>query len=355
VTTIQQLLANITPTELTEFARAVPVRGDLILQDQVLPTRVIQNVKYRTRNRSLTVAAAKYRSFNTPTPWLRAAGAFSVKEGFLPPLGGKSAIDEYQAILQEIARGSNDQSLLDAVYDNVTNQVLGIYARLELGIGDLLTDGILTINENGQVLAADFGVPAGNKPTAAVLWNAANAKPLTDELAWIQFLADQGKPAPGRALTSRKVMSTLLQNKEYRDTYWGGETSGVTRPGLTPEQFNSVRGTYGLPPITTYDAQVAVEDETTGAIVSQRVLPDDRFLLLPPSAGEDLGNTLMGITAESLVLDATSNPRITGQFAGGLISTTKYEDDPVAVTTKTTAVGMPVLHTPDTFVTAKVL
>jgi hypothetical protein len=63
----------------------------------------------------------------------------------------------------------------------------------------------------------------------------------------------------------------------------------------------------------------------------------------------------MGTTAESLVLDATSNPRITGTNAGGLISTATYEDDPVAVTTKTTAVGMPVLHTPDAFVTAKVL
>jgi hypothetical protein len=355
VTTIQQLLAAITPQDLTEFARAVPVRGDLILQDQVLPTRVIQNVKYRTSNRSLTVAAAKYRSFNAPTPWLRAQGTFSVKEGFLPPLGGKSAIDEYQAILQEIARGSNDQSLLDAVFDKVENQVLGIYARLELGVGDLLTDGVLTISENGQALTADFGVPSGNKPTAAVLWNAANATPLTDELAWIQYLADNGKPVPDRALTSRRVLTTLLKNTEYRDTYWGGATSGVSRPGLTVEQFNSVRGQYGLPPITTYDAQVAVENESTGAIAAQRVLPDDRFILLPPAAGESLGNTLMGITAEALVLDTAANPRITGQYAGGLVSTVKYEDDPVAVTTKTTAVGMPVLHTPDAFVTAKVL
>ena len=355
MTTIQQMLAAITPTDLTDFARAVPVRGDLTLQDSVLPTRVINNVKYRTSNRSLQIAAAKYRSFNAPTPWLRAAGALSVKEGFLPPLGGKSAIDEYQAILQEIARGSNDQSLLDAIFANIENQVLGIYARLELGAGDVLVDGVLTINENGQALTADFGVPAGNKPTAAVLWNAAGATPLTDELAWIQYLADNGKPAPARAQTSRKVLSTLIQNEEYRNTYWGGETSGVTRPGLTLEQFNSVRGTYGLPPITLYDTQVEVENETTGAIESKRVIPDDRFLLLPPSTGTDLGNVLMGTTAESLVLDATSNPRITGTNAGGLISTATYEDDPVAVTTKTTAVGMPVLHTPDAFVTAKVL
>lgn len=352
--TIAQILADIPAQELTEFARAVPVREDFILQTSVLPTDVINSVKYRTRNRSVTVAAANYRAWDTPTPRLRSTAARSIKEGNLLPLGGKESVDEFETILAYINRGADGQDLINGIYDNVGNQSLSIHARLELAAGDVLADGILQIEENGVLLSADFGIPTGNKPVAAVLWDNAAATPLTDERTWIDAQVNAGRPRPARALTSNSVRALLAQNTEYRNAFWGGEVDGVIRPPLLPGQVDQVRAQYNLPPITTYDVIVPVADDD-GDISYERTIPENRFILLPPDTAGDLGNTLMGLTAEALVLDATSNPRITGSEAAGLISTAQYEDDPVAVTTKTTATGLPVLHTPEHIVTARVL
>lgn len=353
---LQHLIQGIDATELTTFSRAIPVRTDFLLSQSILPTRVINSVKYSTSQSSITVGAAKYRAFNAPTPFLRATAAKSVREGYLLPLGGKEAIEEFAIILDEIARGANDERLLEALYNNIQNQTLAIHSRLEVAAGDVLADGILTINENGVVQEANYGVPSAHKPTASVLWsNVATARPLTDELAWIQTLADAGLPIPERVVTSRKVLSFMIQNAEYRNTYWGGETAGVTRPSLTPEQFNSVRGQYGLPAITIYDVQVAIADEVTGALSTVRVLPENKFLMFPPNTGQGLGNTLMGLTAEGIAMSAGQNPGIVRSDAAGIISTVQVEDDPVAITTKTGAVGLPVLHTPGEYIAATVL
>lgn len=343
------LLENITPADLTAFARAVPVRQDFALSTRILPTRVIRNVKYRTRNRSVTVNAAKYRAFDAPTPFLRSSVRRSIREGYLPPLGGKEAIEEFEVILAEIARGADDQSLLDAVFDNVENQVLGIRARVEAAAGDLLTDGVIDIDENDVIYEADFGVPAEHLPVAATPWNVDGARPLTDELAWMQVLADAGQATAAEVVTSRRAATLLATNAEYRGAYWG-ETAGdgANRPNLTPEQVNSVRGTYGLPPITLYDVQVPIDGIMT------RVLPEDRWLLLPADKAS-LGSTTYGLTAEGIILSSTTNPKIESTDAPGIISTSDTTDDPPSVTTKSTAVALPILDEPTAFVSAKVL
>lgn len=355
---LQALLQNITPADLTNFAREVPQRADFLLTQVgtgILPMRNINNVKYRTRNQSIRVAAAQYRAYNAPTPSIYADASRSVTEGYLPPLGGKSAIEEWDIILDEIARGADTERLEEGLYDNVQNQVTAIFSRLELAAGDLLTDGILTIDENGILQDADFGVPVGNKPTAAILWTAANATPLTDERNWMNAQTDAGKPRPARALTSTRVASLLASNTEYRNAYWGGQVTGVTRQPLTPTQVQQVRDQFELPPITVYDTRVAVADPATGVITEQRTIPDHLFILLPPSTSGDLGETLLGRTAAATVLSTGSNPQIIRQDAPGLVSSAETTWDPVSVNTKTDAIGMPILHGPDTLVIASVV
>lgn len=350
------LLQNIDAVDLIEFARAVPNRDDFLLTQRILPERVINNVKYRTRNRSITIAAARYRSFNAPTPRLRSSARQSVTEGYLPPLGGLSSIEEFELILDEIARGTDDERLIEAVYDNVQNQVLGIRARAELTAGDLLADGIISLNENGQDLDADFGVPAENRPVAATLWSdTANSRMLDDELAWINGMTSRGNARPAEAITSTQVATLYARNQQYREVYWGGAVTGTSRPNLTPDQVNSVRGQYGLPPITTYDVEVPVANEVTGVISSVRVLPANRFIYVPAAPAQNLGESLYGLTAEGIVLRMGGNPGITGQNAPGIVSTAQQEDNPVAVTTKSTAVELPVLEYPGNLLIAQVL
>lgn len=343
------LLHDIDPADLVAFARAVPERADFRLTQSVLPTRVIRNVKYRTRNQRVTVHAAKFRAFNAPTPFITVAAARSIREGFLPPLGGKEAIEEFEAILAEIDRGADDQRLVDALYDNIQNQVIAIRSRLELAAGDLLTDGVIEISENGQDYDVDFGVPPAHLPAPSIPWTDAEARRLDDELGWIQTIADGGQSRAGRVLTSRRVISGFASNVQYKGTYWG-EVDGTNRPNLTVEQLNSVRGQYQLPPLEEYDVAIPVEGQ--GLV---RVLPESAYLVLPAEGEADtLGSTTYGLTAEGILLSRGSNPSIVSEDAPGIIATSEESDDPVSVTTKSTAVALPLLDAPTAYVAAEV-
>ncbi len=75
---------------------------------------------------------------------------------------------------------------------------------------------------------------------------------------------------------------------------------------------------------------------------------------MPPER-EKWAPTLYGVTAEALVLSRGSNPEIVREDAPGLIITRGVQDDPVQIWTKGAAVGMPVMHTPDAHIVAKVL
>ncbi|MFF7092829.1 major capsid protein [Streptomyces rubradiris] len=203
--------------------------------------------------------------------------------------------------------------------------------------------------KNGLTLEVDWNVPAENMPVAARPWSDPESDPITDELRWIQHLDDIGAPEPELVITSRKAFSFLAANNAYRAAYYGSVSPSTTPTAtLTPQQINVVRGNYSLPPVTFYKAQVRVDGKP------RKVLPEDLWVLVPPER-EKWAQTMLGVTAEALVLSRGSNPEILREDAPGLIITRGVQDDPVQIWTKGAAVGMPVMHTPDAHIVAKVL
>lgn len=342
------LLQNIVPADLIAFARAVPVNQDYLLTREIVPNTTIQNVKYRIKNVSRFGGVAKFRAYDAETPLGRREVSHSILEGFLPPVGQKLVVGELETILLALDRGQDDQALVDALYDDVDNSVRAIRARMELAAGDLLVDGKFTLaDENGLTLEADFGVTSGFLPTASVLWSNPAALALTDERTWINYLVNNGTGAPADRMTSTRVLGFLATNQEYKEAYYGRAQSSY--PTLNPAQVNSVRDTYGLPPIKVYDAQVRVDG------VNQRVTPDDRFWLLPGDKSQ-FAETQYGITAEALALSAgTGTSKLARTDQPGIIVTTKEEDDPVRVWSKAGAVAMPLLYDNAAMICAKVL
>ncbi|MER5642078.1 major capsid protein [Kitasatospora sp. NPDC002227] len=348
--TIQDLIKGVTAHDLTAFARAIPSPADFLLTDSVFPTLVSREVKWRIKNNGRYVNTAKYRAYDASVPFADRQAWENAREGFLPPLGQKLVVGEQEQILLEQSHGADQDRLIELLYDDVERHVEAIRSRLELAAGDVLLDGKFTLaGENGLTLEVDFGVPAGNMPTAAKPWSDPTSDPIADELAWIQYLDDLGAPEPAMVLTSRKAFSFLAKNNSYRAAYYGSvNPSNTPTATLTPQQVNVVRGNYGLPPITFYKAQVRVDGAPT------RVLPEDRWIMLPPDRTK-WGQLQFGITAEALVLSRGSNPEIDREDAPGVIITRGVQDDPVQIWTKGAAVGMPVLHTPDAHIVAKVL
>lgn len=84
------------------------------------------------------------------------------------------------------------------------------------------------------------------------------------------------------------------------------------------------------------------------------MLPENLRCLIPPDR-EKWAQTQLGVTAEALVLSRGSNPEIAKEDAPGIVITRGVQDDPVQIWTKGAAVGMPVMHTPDAHLVARVL
>lgn len=342
------LLANVNANDVIAYANSVPFPQDYLLTrpgEGLVPETKVNSVKYRIKSTTRYQNAAKFRAYDTETPFGRREVTHQVTEGILPPVGQKLFVGELETILLSLSRGADDQELVDAIYNDTENNVQAIRARMELAAGDMLTDGKFTLtDENGLTLEADYGVPAGFLPTAGTYWTvAATATPISDELAWIQYMVDNGEGRPVKVLTAAKNVALMASAKQYQEAYFHQGLSAY--PTLSPLQVNSVRASYNLPPIETYDTQVRVDGTNV------RTIPDNRWILVP---GVRFAETQYGVTAEAIALSRTGNPRITREDLPGIIVTTRETDDPVQVWTKGSAVAMPLLFSPKSYLCAKI-
>lgn len=343
------VLQNVDPADVIAFARAVPTPEDYLLTREIVPNTEIQNVKYRIKRSTRYRGVAQFRAYDAETPMGRREVEHSITEGMLPPVGQKLMVGELETILLALERGQDDQELVDELYNDTEANVQAIRARMELAAGDLLADRQFElVDENNLTLVADFGVglAGGFAPTASILWSDPTAKILDDEQAWIQYLIDNGDGAPGDALTSSRVIALMAKNKQYQEDYFGRNQAAY--PTLTPGQVASVRAARNLPTPRAYDTKVRLN----GANV--RVLPENMFFLLPANKRE-FAETQYGITAESIMLNRAGNPRIEREDQPGIIATVREHDDPPQVWSRATAVAMPVMYAPASYLNATVL
>lgn len=346
---LENLLRGIDATEINAFARAVQTPADYALTLSVMPERTINSVKFRIKSTSRRVNAAKYRAWDAQTSVATREAKRIVTEGMLPPLGQKYLVGELEQILLDTSRGADDSELVELLYQDVAAHVQSIKARLELAVGDLLTDGKFTLaGENGLTVEYDAGVPSANMPTAATVWTDPTADAIANEMAWIEVLRASGAPLPSRVVTSYKARALLAGNNAYRQAFYGTSAANIPTGVLAPNEVDAVRARYNLPPIEVYDVQIPKDDGTMA-----RPIPDNKWLMLPPNP-QTWGETQYGVTAESLVLSSGGNPAIEREEAPGIVVTHGYTDDPVQVWTKGAAVAMPVLYVPDIHISATV-
>ncbi|MFF7795550.1 major capsid protein [Streptomyces sp. NPDC007991] len=347
---LEALLRDITATEIIAFARAVQTEASYALTGNVMPERQINGVKYKTRRTSRRVNAAKYRAYDAQTPIASREVKQIETEGQLPPLGQKYLVGELETILLAVRRGQDASELVEMLFDDVAAHTKSIRSRLELAVGDLLTDGKFTLTgENGLTVEYDAQVPSANMPTAATPWTDPTSDPIADEMAWLETLRASGAPMPEKVLTSYQARALLSGNDAYRAAYYGSvNPSNTPTATLAPNEVDAVRARYNLPPVEIYDVQIPKDDGTMA-----RPLPVDRWIMVPPNRTQ-WGETQYGITAESIALTTGDNPAIELEEAPGIIVTHGWQDDPVQVWTKGSAVAMPVLYVPDIHITAKV-
>lgn len=345
--------APVDPVELTTFVRNVPQNPDP--NAPIRPLSAIFPVKYLETNTVdfaeivKTNRVAKYRSFDGRIH-VSERDVGSEKRVRLAPLSSSIGMGEYERLQLEFARtgGTRTEALANSIYndgDNLTNEV---WNRLELAWGDVLTDGKLTINDEGFMSEADFGVAAlGNlvAPAGALWSNTAAALVLTDCITWRDAYTAVAGARPGRLRTSQAVL-TLMQTNVQIINAVHGSAAGRTRVTLT--ELRDLFSSEGLPYVEDpWDGFLDVDGVTT------RTIPDDRVMFLPPNVAS-LGYTAFGVSATALELVNSNVADFSFEQAAGIVGVVEKVGPPYRQFTFVDAVAMPILINPRLLLVADV-
>jgi hypothetical protein len=327
--------APVEPDALTTFVREVPTPSTLALSS-LFPTEFSNDNTVDFAEIVRTNRTARFRTWDGRIH-VSSRDAGEEKRVKLPPLSSSLSMGEYERLQLEFARtaGTNQQALAAAVYNDATNLTREVQHRLEQAWGDVLTDGILTIDENGYQGTADYGVPSDHIEAPATLWSdTANAVVLTDLIAWQDIYVATNGAAPGAIRTSLRVQRLMQTNDEIINAVHGS-AAGRTRVNLN--ELNDLLASEGLPTVApAYDAQVDVDG------VDTRVIEDD-ILLFTPANLRELGFTAMGISATALELVDSDRSEMTFEEAPGIVGVVEKTGPPYRQFTFVDAVGMPVL------------
>lgn len=337
------------PDDLTTFVRGVPQPANFLL-NQILPDVQITSNRVDIGQITATNRTARFRAFDANLHVAQRDNG-QVQSVQLPPLSDTLAIGELERLKLEFARtgGTNQNALVDAIYNDGETLTRYIQNRMELARGDLLTDGKFTmLGASGEpMLESDYGVPGGNfvAPAGALWSNTASADPITDETAWVNYYTTLNGFAPGGKWVSRQTLNQLLANANLRTA--AGTILGASLM-LTRSSLDQTFAERNLVPIVgVYDSLVDVDGTST------RILPANKVIYVPP-AGQPFGRTVWGISATALELVNSSRTDMAFSDAPGIVGVVEKVGPPYREFTFVDAVGMPVLDNPRALMVATV-
>jgi hypothetical protein len=325
---------RIDPEELLGY-----VRGRTVLQpptlETVLPKRDVDDIEYELANfESPFVNIARYRAWDTAPPLGKRPGIATIR-GEILPLGLSMTKNEKEVVrLTQLERAVAGQGVQE-VFDDAVNCGLACEARIEIGRGDLLTDGVVTLNENKVIVSADFGVPGAHLVSAAVAWtDFANAVPVDNLLAWEAiYRPANGGRNPDGWLISSAVLGNLQRNAQVKSL--ANEGGGV--PGIVgSERIADVLRIAGVrAPLIVFDGQVPdAAGAATPTLNARHVV----------AVRAGMGEVLVG--PHPLAKLTAMQGRIVPSLAPGLWTWVEEDTRPVRVITTTEAVALPVLRDP---------
>lgn len=338
--------APVEPDALTTFVRNVPADTGFRLSS-LFPTKVHENNTVNFAEIVRTNRTARFRAFDGRIH-VSSRDTGSEKLVKLPAISSSLSVGEYERLQLLFAQtgGTNQAALANAIYNDAENLTREVQARWEQAWGDVLTDGKLTINEEGYTSEADYGVPGSQIVSAGTAWTTLSADALGNFITWCDVYNTNNGFMPGSFQTSQRVMR-LLQTNEKIIAAIAGTAAGRSRVkgSEVVDLFSSEGLPTALPP---YDTQVDVDGSST------RVVADDKILFFPPNLA-DLGHNAVGISATALELMNAAQTDLSFEDASGIVGVVIKEGPPFRQFTFVDAVGMPVLDNAKLLMVADVI
>ena len=223
--------------------------------------------------------------------------------GSVAPFGQKFEVNK--AILNKIFNPRNDNELkanLRQILDESARNVRAAQARREWLRFQVLARGGITINdsEGKEMIAVDFGVPAGHKIDSSALtgdpWNGSVPKPLSDLIEACETYYSTNDEMPDVILMRRAQVKQIIGSGEVAGEF----SDNATRIPLSV--VNDYLVELGYPEIEVYDEFVRTEDSSGRPTISEYLIPAGRILFIKRAAGqeiEDTGRLVMGPVAEN--------------------------------------------------------
>jgi hypothetical protein len=284
-----------------------------------------------------TNRTARYRSFDGRIHVSERDGGTN-KWVNLAPLSTSLNKGELERLNIEFAKtgGTFKEALAAASYNDATNLTYEVLNRLNQAWGDVLVDGVLTIDEEGFGGIADYGVPGGHIVTAGTPWTTLSAAAIDNIVAWSDIYETTNGAPPEQIRTSRRVMRLLQQNTQFIGAI-AGTTSGRTRVKLS--EINDYLSGEGLP---TIGAPIEDRVDVDGSNV--RIVPDDRVFMLPADENmENLGYTAYGLSATALELVNSNESELSFSEAPGIVAIVEKVGPPYREFIFVDATAQPVL------------
>lgn len=313
------LFEAVKPADLTRFARELAAAEPGVLS-RYLPNRQIDGVRSRKTTVSRTTTKARVRAFDAETPIGQRPAAATVTEVALAPVGQKLPQSETTILAKALAEGDMGE-VVSALYDDTTNNVAAITNLVEAWRGEFLFSGKVSINDNGFIQEADFGLDASHNLEVTDLdapWDG-GGDALADELDWVAQVREDSGEDPVATIGSTRILRVLVKNAGY---------TGEDVDRITLETFNQLRREWGLPPFVVYDLGV-------GGV---RNTPEDKIAIVTRTVGE----TQWGITAEELELLGSRAVEAATRHQPRITASAWKHTDPVSLWTKANATVLPV-------------
>jgi hypothetical protein len=302
----------------------------------ILPQRDVDDIEYELQNiETPTLEVARYRAWDTAPPLGRRPG-FATIRGELLPLGLSMKLNEREIVRFNNFRANLPNGTLQDVYDDAVQTARAALWRIERARADVLTDGKVTIAENGVILEADYGVPGGHLVTAAIAWSTVgSAVPITNLQAYeTVYMAANGGRRPAAWLMSSAVMADLTLNAQIRTL---APVTGVVPGVITAETVGQVARSFGLAPFVIFDGQAP--NPTTGIMEAEL---NARHVIAVPAAG--LGEVFVGTHAMATGLVGRGILR--RDQAPGIVTWVEEDTRPAGIITTSEAIALPVLRDP---------
>lgn len=199
-------------------------------------------------------------------------------------------LDEKELLAFNRPRSEGERGqVIDYVYTSADDLSQGVDDIAEYMRAQAIYTGGLKYEDdvNDIHIDVDFGVPEDNKIATKTGWSETKSTPLQDVRDAVkQFQSANQRRKPQVIHMTSATESLLLQSEQIRTQVYGESNGGRL---LTREDVQNAFTSLGLPPYQINDDVIVVNGEEV------QLLDDNKIVLI----GNDLGNTIVGPTAEN--------------------------------------------------------